>query len=109
MAKKGGYKSYRKEVDVKLKASEKAALTAIGAFVESEAKVRTPVDTGNLRDSITYRVNEGEKNVAIGTNAEYAQWVEKGSSRSSAQPFLTPAVESNTSRIQELVRGAWKM
>ena len=35
-----------------------------------------PVDTGNLRNSITHMVNDGEKAAYIGTNSEYAVYVE---------------------------------
>ena len=44
--------------------------------VENEAKKQCPVDTGDLRNSITHEV---EDNVGyIGTNKEYAPYVEYG-------------------------------
>lgn len=83
-----------------LRENERRALEAIGIFVRGEAQVRAPVDTGNLRDSIDYRVGTGR--VVIGTNVEYALYVEKGTSKMRAQPYLTPALEENKQRIQEL-------
>jgi HK97 gp10 family phage protein len=124
------YESNRKEFDDKFKKAMGQALTAIGLFVEGDAKLRCPVDSGNLRSSITHRVDEGEKKVTVGTNSNYAIFVEKGTGihadegkgRKTAwsyratdgtfritrgqkpQPFLTPAVEGNVRAITELVR-----
>lgn len=51
-----------------------AALEAVGMQAENYAKGLCPVDTGNLRNSITHEV-ENETTVAIGTNVEYAAYV----------------------------------
>jgi len=106
------YQSNRPAVNAAMKASERAALTAIGEFVEGAAKLNAPValeNGGNLRDSIGYRVNDSDKSVSVGAAAEYAYWVEKGTSKMSAQPYLSPAFEGNMSVIRALVQGAWKM
>ena len=85
-----------------LKDNEERALEAIGIFVRGEAQVRCPVDTGNLKNSIDYKVLEAQKKVVIGTNVEYAIYVEKGTRKMRAQPYLTPALEENKKRIEEL-------
>ena len=36
-----------------------------------------PVDIGRLRNSITHSLNKGDKSVSIGTNVEYAIYVEE--------------------------------
>lgn len=59
-----------------LRALEKCGLTA-----EGYAKKEVPVDTGNLRNSITHRVDEAEPSVFIGTNNEYAAYVELGTGK----------------------------
>lgn len=41
----------------------------------------TPVDTGRLRNSMAYATSEDNKTVYVGTNVEYAIYVEEGSSR----------------------------
>lgn len=51
------------------------ALAAIGQQVEGYAKMKSPVDTGRLRNSITNAVNMDEYAVYIGTNVEYAAYV----------------------------------
>jgi len=84
------------------------ALTKAGEFVKTEAKLRTPVDTGLLRSSIDCNVKEAEKTVEIGTNTEYAIYVEKGTTRQRAQPYLTPAIEENTNKNKTLIREEFK-
>ena len=96
------YISYKGEV---LKTMEKqifAGLNAVGMFVGTEAQLRAAVDTGNLRDSIVYELDEGTLTVVVGTNVDYAYYVEHGTINMLAQPFLNPAIEENIYRIQVL-------
>ncbi|MDK2800568.1 MAG: hypothetical protein PWQ70_2187 [Clostridiales bacterium] len=102
------FKSYKKEVLKKLTDTERQALETIGFFVEAEAKLRTPVLTGTLRRSITNKVNENEKSVAIGTNVEYAEYVEKGTSKMKSQPYLEPSVMDNIDEIQNIIKNIFK-
>ena len=57
-----------------------ASLEAIGLTAERHAKERCPVDTGRLRNSISHAVNESQKAAYIGTNVEYAPYVENNDS-----------------------------
>jgi len=66
------------------------ALEAIGLQAEGYAKRKCPVDTGNLRNSITHR-QEDEETEVIGTAVEYGKYVEYGTQRMAARPFLKPA------------------
>ena len=71
-----------------LSAFEKAmrnGLTAVGMTAEGHAKKEAPVDTGRLRNSIANEVVDSEKAVYIGTNVEYAPYVELGASRMAAE------------------------
>ena len=79
------------------KAAKKAALTLGCQVVNMDAVYRAPVLTGNLRDSITYNVSEEEGR--IGTNVEYAEFVEMGTKKMSAQPYLRPALDNNRANI----------
>lgn len=38
----------------------------------------TPVDTGRLRNSMTYRTEDENRTVVVGTNVEYGIYVEEG-------------------------------
>lgn len=68
------------------------ALTECGLVAEGYAKLMCPVDTGNLRNSITTNVVMAEKACYVGTNVEYAPYVELGTYKQSAQPYLKPAI-----------------
>ena len=103
------YQSNKKEELKALSNAEKNALELVGAFIEGEAVLRCPVDTGNLRSSITHRVNTDERSVIIGTPVEYSSYVELGTSKQRPQPFLRPAAEDNVRQIESLVKEALKL
>ena len=54
------------------------ALERCGMQAESYALDLVPVDTSALKQSITHKVDETEKSVYIGTDMEYAPYVELG-------------------------------
>lgn len=62
--------------------------------IEADAKRRTPVDTGRLRASITRAIEHDAQGLVgiVGTNVEYAPYVELGTRRMRARPFLRPAL-----------------
>lgn len=70
------FTSHADEVLAELNRKAGMILTAIGEKAEGYAKDDCPVDTGNLRNSISNAVNDDEKFVAIGTNVDYAVYVE---------------------------------
>lgn len=78
------------------------ALVEIGITAEGYAKKACPKDTGRLQNSITYAVQDGEKAVYIGTNVEYAPYVELGTSRRKAQPFLRPAAADHADNYRQI-------
>ena len=53
-------------------------LEECGLIGEGYAKKECPVDTGNLRNSVSHKVDEAEPSVYIGTNEEYGPYVELG-------------------------------
>jgi len=69
-------KSHRKEVDEKVDDAIARMLTEWGIVAQGFATAQCPYDTGRLRASITYEINEEEKETVIGTNVEYAPYVE---------------------------------
>lgn len=74
-----------------------AALEEVGLVAEGYAKRACPVDTGRLRNSITHIVDEGTRHVIIGTNVEYAAYVELGTRHQKPQPYLKPAANDHYS------------
>lgn len=83
-------------------------LEKVGISAEGHAKDMCPVDTGRLRNSITHSVDNGDKTVAIGTNVEYAAYIELGTSRSDAQPYLVPSAENYAGEYRGLVESELK-
>ena len=79
------------------------ALEAIGLQCEGYAKMLCPVDTGNLRNSITHTTDAEGKVEYVGTNVEYAAYVEFGTSKTRAQPYIQPAVYNHTDEYSQMV------
>lgn len=68
-------------------------IEAVAYDVEGKAKMNAPVDTGFLRNSI--EAEEQTKTVwRVNVWAEYGIYVELGTSRMAAQPYLVPAIEA---------------
>ena len=109
---------------VKIKGHRVAANSAyeLGLMIEAQAKSLAPIDTGRLAGSITTQSrSEGttpqppattidtvnkptEGNVAVvGTNVEYAPYVEFGTIRTPAQPFMRPALDLARGRVLTVV------
>lgn len=110
-----------------LRALEKCGLTADGY-----AKLLCPVDTGNLRNSITHQVQPTELACYIGTNSEYGAYVELGTGKyypggrptpwvyqdaqgnwhlthgQRAQPYLKPAVADHAAQYRDIIEGELK-
>ena len=84
---------------------KKVALEAIGLQGETNAKMHITavgaVDTGRLRNSITHATDEDS--AYIGTNVEYAPYVEMGTYKMKARPYLEPAVTEHIDEYRELV------
>ena len=72
------FKDNSDEVLAAMESACNRALEKCGLVGEGYAKKLCPVDTGNLRNSITHTVSDGEKAVYIGTNSEYGVYVECG-------------------------------
>lgn len=104
------------------------ALERCGSQAEGYAKDLVPVDTGRLRNSISHKVDDAEKVVYIGTNVEYAPYVELGTGKyvqggrptpwvyqddngnwhwtagNPAQPFLKPAVADHPQTYSNIIK-----
>lgn len=88
------------------------ALEIIGGKAESYAKKLCPVDTGRLRNSITHAQMD-ENTEVVGTNVEYAPYVELGHHTASGsfvapKAFLRPAAENHTGEYRSIVQRCMK-
>ena len=96
------------------------ALEMIGNIAADYAAGLAPVDTGNLRNSITSEVAMDEKAVYVGTDVEYAASVEFGHHQQvgryvpdigkrlvrefvPAKPFLAPAIENHLDEYKSIL------
>ena len=88
-----------------LSAALRSALAQVvettAAEIEAGAKQRTPVDTGNLRASISHETNGLQGSVSVA--ADYGFWIEVATERTSPQPFLGPAVEGEKDSFQQRI------
>lgn len=100
------FTSHKDEVLSALKAQVKAGLDQIGSAAEHHAKDMTPVRTGALRSSIWHRPT-GDQEESVGTDTiEYAVYVELGTSKMHAQPYLRPAAENYGSEYVQIMENA---
>lgn len=67
--------------------------------IEADGKIFAPVLTGTLESSITSEVNG--LSAEIGPHTDYEQFVEYGTSKMDAQPYMGPAAEKNTPAFVE--------
>lgn len=136
--------SHRAEAEDELASATARALEIIGIKAEKYAKALCPVGTpestgikgyrgGTLRNSITHQVEEskGAGSVTIGSNVEYAPYVElgtgpyfdtppawlqfgtnKGSGTGGGyvkpRPYLRPAVENHISDYKNIIKSELK-
>ena len=97
-----------KEVSDNIKSALLRGLETCGLVAEGYAKKLAPVDTGNLRNSITHEVDDGEPAAYIGTNVEYAPYQELGTINMAAQPFLKPAVADHANEFRKIFENEMK-
>lgn len=115
------------------KAAVLRALERCGSEAEGYAKELVPVDTGNLRNSISHQVDEGEPAAYVGTNSEYGAYVELGTGiyaesggrptpwvyqdangnwhwtqGNRAQPYLKPAVADHAQTYRNIIEDEMK-
>ena len=81
------------------------ALTKIGQQAEGNAKLICPTDTGRLKNSITNQIDMQENAVYIGTNVEYAPYVELGTRRRDPHPYLRPAASEHGEEYRAILKG----
>ena len=121
---------HSEEVRQEISESLLRALETCGIQCESYAAMLCPVDTGALRNSITHQVDDND--VLIGSNLEYAPYVELGTGKyypggrptpwvyqdahgnwhythgNRAQPYLKPAVADHASQYRSILEDALK-
>lgn len=104
------FKSNKAKVLARSEKAARAALNIIGDQVVGWAQDLAPVDTGNLKSSLTHEAESNNVEIVGASNSKapikdvnYAIYVELGTPRMHAQPFLRPAIEGNLSAIRQII------
>lgn len=100
------YKDNTDEVLEALESAKKRGLEAIGLTAEGHAKKETPVDTGRLRNSISHETDD--EAAYIGTNVEYAPYVELGARGRKGVHMLQRAASEHTDEYKQLMEDSMK-
>lgn len=81
-------------------------LNAIGlkavSIWEKIITVKKVVDTGRFRNSVNYAVKPSEKKVILGSNVQYAPWLELGTKKMKARPTLKPTILEYTDTYKQI-------
>lgn len=99
-------KDNSKEVLSALEKAIQRGLEAIGMTAEGHAKKITPVDTGRLRNSISHATDD--EAAYIGTNVEYAPYVELGSRGREGKHMLQRAASEHADEYKRLMEDSMK-
>lgn len=80
------------KLENELRANAVAAVRKAAFDIEAAAKLAVPVDTGALKSSIQTWF-EGDLHAFIAPHMEYGHFVEFGTYKMPARPYMTPAAE----------------
>ena len=83
-----------------------AALKSAAFAVERKGKEKSPVDTGANRDSIYVAEVDsigGVPAYRVGPTTEYGPFLEFGTSKMPARPYMIPALESESPRLHAAI------
>lgn len=83
--------------------AQRDGLEAGARVVETHSKILCPVDTGFLRNSIQVD-SVTPMEAIIAPHTDYAEYVEFGTSRMAAQPYMRPALDEHENEIVQAVR-----
>ena len=100
------YKDNTDEVLAALERAKRRGLEAIGLTAEGYAKRETPVDTGRLRNSISHATDD--EAAYIGTNVEYAPYVELGARGRQGKHMLQRAATEHAEEYKQIMEDALK-
>lgn len=99
------FTSYIGQRTTQLLDAQARAAERTGAWAAEEARRLAPVDTGELRDSITFEVRRTATSFAIVVlaGAEHALYVELGTVNMNAQAYLRPVLDKIGPKYREFL------
>jgi HK97 gp10 family phage protein len=78
-------------------------LEVAGAEMEATARQIVPVRTGYLQSTIYHKTDPGELTLELGAKADYALYVEMGTRRMAAEPFIRPAWDAGEQKLLDAI------
>jgi HK97 gp10 family phage protein len=87
------------KADAKVTGLASKAIAKTALDIEADAKALAPVDTGYLKGSISSDI--GTLSAEIGPTASYGHFLEYGTSKMAAQPFMGPAFERRVPGLEK--------
>lgn len=99
------------EVLEELEKKKHKILETIGSKAEGYVQGLTPVDTDNLRSSITHIVRLDDSEVDIGTNVEYAPYVEfndNAKHTTGKAHYLRDGIQNNMEEFKKIIEEEMK-
>lgn len=72
-----------------------------GAELQAKAQANAPVDTGALKRSIGLELSDGGMTATVEPTMEYAAYVELGTRKMKAQPYLKPAFDDQMQQFKK--------
>lgn len=82
--------------------------TAISTYKADKAKGNKPIQTGKYSGFAPKESDPSKTAVYIGTNVEYAPYMELGSRRQKPKPYLRPAVEEHVQTYRNIIEDELK-
>lgn len=93
--------SRRTLVEAELNKRVALAMELVASQMERHAIEVVPVDTGTLKQSISHLSDDNT--AVVGTNVEYAPYVEFGTSNMGAQPYLAPSINNYIGNYKAII------
>jgi HK97 gp10 family phage protein len=89
----------------------KAAILPAAELVRAEASANAPVKTGKLSGNIIAEYDGRRRTAKVGPDKTvfYGDFVERGTSKTGAHPFLRPALESKAEDAYRVMAGELKL
>lgn len=88
---------------------ENNALKQAGEVLKEEIQNNAPIDSGNLKENIemsNIKKNKDGSYVQVGTNDKswYGKFVEFGTTKMGANPFMSRSFETKKDEVQEIIK-----
>lgn len=90
------------------KVAKEKALTQIGMKWQSNVTPLVPVDTGRLRASMAYDVQASNNQVVVGSDVEYAVYVNNGTSKKTAHNLMEKSTTGKIDDYKQIVESVFK-